>query len=308
MDKYLLTILGSSTDYFYEADSYPVEGDFSHGRYMGSYAGGCPLNVAAVCASKRVKVKALDMLGKDDDSTSFILDELKRFNVDTDSIQIEKGVSNGKVVIIITGEKRTMFVIDPVRPPYIVDDDMQKLLNDSAYIYSLLHMINRSFSSIEPLLEAKKHGARIVIDGSSKYDDPSRVKMLYAIADGMFINETDYQRLTEHSDGDPREIILGNSGEFIVVTKGSDGSVLYLKDREIYADSLKNLNVIDSTGAGDAFAGCFIASLLSGYDYEKALRMATVNGAYACTVFGGQGGVATMEELERFAREHDYEI
>ena len=30
MEKYLLSILGSSVDYFYESDTYPVEGDFSH--------------------------------------------------------------------------------------------------------------------------------------------------------------------------------------------------------------------------------------------------------------------------------------
>ena len=36
--------------------------------------------------------------------------------------------------------------------------------------------------------------------------------------------------------------------------------------------------------------------------------MASVNGAYACTVFGGQGGIASFDELIRFAREHDYDL
>ncbi|MBO4358893.1 MAG: carbohydrate kinase family protein, partial [Erysipelotrichaceae bacterium] len=131
MDEYLLTILGSSADYFYEADSYPVEGDFSHGRYAGMFAGGCPLNVGAVCASKGIRVKALDMLGKDDETTPFLLDELKKFNIDTENIIIQKEVANGKVVIIVTGEKRTMFVIDPIRPTYVIDDRIQGLLNDA---------------------------------------------------------------------------------------------------------------------------------------------------------------------------------
>ena len=308
MDKYLLSILGSSVDIFYEADSYPAEGDFSHARYLCSMAGGCPLNVAAVCASKDQKAIALDMLGKEDESTSFLLKEMERFSIDTDHIIIQDKVSNGKVVIILTGDQRTMFVVDPIRPHYEVDEKMQDLLNNASYIYSLMHMINRSFSSLEPLLQAKNHGARIILDGSSKYDDPSRVKILYDLADGLFINQTDFERLKENSPKDPRDIILNAEDKFIVVTHGSKGSTLYLKGREIFKPAVKDLEIYDSTGAGDAFAGCFIACPLKGMNHEKALAYATVNGAYACTVFGGTGGVASFDTLEKFAKEHDYDL
>jgi len=308
MEKYLLSVLGSSVDYFYESDSYPAEGDFSHARFSGISAGGCPLNVGAVCAAKGIKVYGLDMLGKDDDTTGFLLSEMKRLHYDVSHIEIKDDVKNGKVLIILTGDKRTMFVVDPRRPAYTVDERMQQLLNNASYIYSLMHMINRSFENIEPLLQAKSHGARIILDGSSKYDDPSRTRILYALCDGLFINETDYKRLASVSEKDPVETILENNGEFVVITNGSKGSTLYLKERKIFKPSLSGLEVLDSTGAGDAFAGCFIASLLSGFDYEKALSMATVNGAFACTVFGGLGGVSSFEQLIEFAREHNYAI
>ena len=125
MEKYLLSVFGSSVDYFYESDTYPEEGDYSHARPLGISAGGCPLNVGAVCAAKGRRVIALDMLGKDDDTTDFLLSEMKRLHYETDNVQIKEGVSNGKVLIILTGEKRTMFVINPVRPPYKVDEKMR---------------------------------------------------------------------------------------------------------------------------------------------------------------------------------------
>ena len=295
-------------DTLYESDSYPKEGDFSHARFISWSAGGCPFNVSAVVAAKGCKVRVVDMLGKDEDTTPFLLNEMDRLHMDYESVQIKEGVTNGRVLIILTGDKRTMFIIDPLRPYYEVDRKMQELLDNAAYIYSLMHMINRSFKDIGPLLEAKRHGARIVLDGSSKYDDPSRVKILYDLADGLFINETDYERLSEHSPKDPKEIIFDNGGEFVVITRGSGGSDLYLKDRNIYMPAMDKLDVLDSTGAGDAFAGCFLACLMKGMDYEKALAMATVNGAYACTVIGGLGGVASFEELEAFAKEHGYDL
>lgn len=308
MDRYLLAILGSSVDSFYEADEYPQEGDFVHARFMGVSAGGCPFNVAAVVSGKGGDTRALDMLGKDDDSTEFLLNECQRLNINTANIQIKEGVSNGKVVIINTGINRSMFVVDPIRPAYEVDDKIQDLLNNATYIYSLMHMINRSFKDIEPLLSAKRKGAKIILDGSSKYDDPSRIKTLYSLADGLFINKTNYARLAEASDRDPKDIIFDNGGEFVCVTNGPLGSTLYTRDELFFEPSLKDIEVIDSTGAGDAFAGGFIGALLSGQDYKRALRTANANGAYACTVFGGLGGVCTMAELEKFAKEHDYEL
>ena len=308
MEKYLLTILGSSVDYYLDSDTYPEEGDFSHSRYCGSYAGGCPLNVGAVCASKHLPVKALDLLGSKDPTTPFLLSKMQEFGIDTEPIRFDETTSNGKVVIIITGDKRTMHVIDPIRPYYQVDQAMQDLMNDATYIYSLMHMINRSFDSIDYLKIAKQHGVRIILDGSSKYDDPSRARILYELADGLFINTTDYERLKQVSDGEPYEIILNHGGEFVAVTDGAKGTHLYTKNGQFFTESLSDISVIDSTGAGDAFAGCFLACLLSGYDYEKALKLASVHGAYACTVFGAQGGMASFEELLRFAKEHDYAI
>ena len=308
MNKYLLSIMGAYTDHFYESDTYPSEGDFSHARFKGIYPGGCPLNVAAVCASKGTKVYALDMLGKDEETSSFLISEMEKFNIDTSRIQLKEGVRNGDVIIILTGNNRTMYVVDPIRPYYEIDEKMEELLNSASYIYSLMHMINRSFRNIDPLLAAKRNGARIVLDGSSKYDDPSRVKILYDLADGLFINQTDYQRLKENSPKEPKEIIFENGGEFICITKGSEGSLLYLKEREIFMPSLSGVEVIDSTGAGDAFAGCFLACLIEGMSYEKALNYATVNGAYCCTRFSGSGGIASFETLRQFALEHGHEL
>lgn len=308
MDNYLLTILGTYVDTMIQTDEYPTRGDFTHGKVVCTSAGGCPFNVAAVAASKCVNVKALEMLGKNEDSTPFLLNEFDRLSIDRQHVYLQDGVTNGKVIIINTGGDRTMFVLDPTRPPYVIDQKIQDLLNNATYIYSLLHMINRSFSSIEPLLLARKQGTKVIIDGSSKYDDPSRVKMLYEIADGLFINAVDYQRLTEASDKDPKELILNNGGEFICITNGSKGSTLYTKDKVISEPSLKNVEVIDSTGAGDSFAGTFLAARLLGNSFEKALKLATASGAYACTVFGGQGGVASMDTLIKFAKEHNYDL
>ena len=305
--KSLLAVLGSSIDEFYESDTYPMEGDFSHARYLGRAAGGCPLNVACVCGSQGGNVKALDYLSKDDESSKFIVSNLNKYNVNTDNIQYGEA-SNGKVVIINTGDKRTMFVVDPKRPHYVVDDKIQKLLNESTYIYSLLHMFERSFENIEPLLKAKENGAKIVIDGTSKYDDQKRSEMLLKLADGLFINETDYERLCQSINKDGKDELLKNGCEFVCITNGSNGTNLYTQEGHYYAPSLKLDKVVDSTGAGDSFAGAFLNARLSDLPFDKCLKIASATGAYACTNFGGQGGCCSLDEIYNFAKKNNYEI
>lgn len=308
MDKYLTVILGSSVDIFYRVESYPQEGDFSHGMEVGKSAGGCALNVGCIAASKGAEVVALDYLKKGDEVTEILLNAMKENHVNTEYIIQAEDCTDGKVVIINSGDKRTMLVIDPKRPKYLVDTKMQELLNRSSYIYSLMHVVERSFDSYDYLKEARKHGAKMIFDGTSQYDDPKRSYLLLSLADGLFINSVDYQKLCNSIAQDAKEILFDNGCEFVCITEGSDGASCYTKDGKYHAESLVLENIVDSTGAGDAFAGAFLYGLLNELNYEKCLRLASVCGAYSCMHNSGLGGCCTVEELLAFAKEHHYEV
>ena len=305
MEGYLTLILGSSVDLFYAIDHYPDEGDFTHGKELDRMAGGPPLNVGCVASSLGAQVKALDYLNPDEKETGIILGTLRERGVDTEPVKFGSDCTCGKVVILNRAEKRTMIVIDPVRPHYDVDTHIQKLLNGSRYMYSLMHIMNRSFSDFEPIREARRHGAKMIFDGTSQYDDPARAKMLLDLADGLFINSTDYGRLSQCIGEEAKNVLLNRGCEFVCVTNGEKGAHCYTKEREYFCPAFRVEEVIDSTGSGDSFAGAFLASRLKGKDYEESLRMACAAGAYCCLHVGGQGGCAAEEELLAFAKKRE---
>lgn len=306
MSDYLLLLLGSSTDEFYAANGWPIEGTYSETKDNGKAAGGPPLNMGCVCAANGGNVKCLDYLSDNNESSKFIVSVLNKYGIDTSNVQYGKAV-NGKVVIVNTGDKRTMFVVMPERPFYKIDNKLQDLLNNAKYIYSMMHIVNRSFENIEPLLEAKKHGAKIIFDGCCEYDKDWEFSILYSLADGLFINTQDYANLKNNSDKDPKEYLFSKGCEFICITDGENGSTCYTKDGEYKADACLT-TVTDSTGAGDSFAGTFIYSLQKGYDYQKALRLASVSGSLACTALGGQAACHSEAELYEYAKKHNYQI
>lgn len=306
MDNYLLLLLGCFADQYYGATSWPVEGTYTETKELGRAAGGPPLNMGCVCASKGGNVKGIDYLSDEDSLSKFMVSVLESYGVDMSNVQYGKAV-NGKVLVMKSNGKRTMFVVMPERPYYEINDKLQDLLNNAGYMYSMMHVVHRSFEDYKPLQEARAHGAKMIFDGSSEYTKDWELSTLYDLCDGLFINKEDYQNLCDHSNGDPKEKLFNNGCEFICVTDGENGSTLYTKDNE-YKGEACSTDLVDPTGAGDSFAGTFIYGLQKGYDYQKCLRLASVAGAYACTALGGQAACCSEEELYEFAKNHNYKI
>lgn len=304
MNKHMLMIAGSDIDSFYEVEAFPNAGDVTMAKPLGDKVGGCVLNAAAISASLGSKVKVLDYLKADDEKTIWLVDELKKKKVDVSNLQYGHDVINGSCLIMQCNDEKCIFVIEPKRPFFVVNNEMQKLLDDSSIIYSLMHTLNLSFEQFDCLLEAKENGAKLIFDGASQYTNVKEALMIADLADGLFINKQSYQRLCAALGYDVRNL-LEDKMQFICVTDGANGAYCYTKDNKYYSKAMK-VEVVDSTGAGDAFAGCFLHFLNKGYDYEACLKLATVNGGYACTVVGGNSGTLTEEQLFELAENNNF--
>ena len=62
------------------------------------------------------------------------------------------------------------------------------------------------------------------------------------------------------------------------------------------------VEVVDTTGAGDAFHGAYALAVGEGQDSSAAARFASAVAALKCTKLGGRAGLPTRAEVERFMR------
>ena len=88
-----------------------------------------------------------------------------------------------------------------------------------------------------------------------------------------------------------------------VVTLGAQGC-LVLDDRGPRLVSGYPVEVVDTTGAGDAFAAGLAVLTAEGAGIDEALIAANACGALACTVFGAQPSLPRREAVEEFLRRH----
>jgi ribokinase len=83
-----------------------------------------------------------------------------------------------------------------------------------------------------------------------------------------------------------------------VITDGQSGCHL-IKDQKIYSQAAIPSEVIDTTGAGDAFGATFSFAIAKGYDLKYSLKMAAINSSSVVSRMGAQEGLLTLNQIKR---------
>lgn len=272
----------------------------------GERVGGCVLNTGIDAAGLGMKVRVLDYLKKEDAGTDLLVDTMKRYGLDTSAIRYGDDVDNGRCLIMTKGNEKCIYVI-PQRHPFFDEEekDIQELLEGSTLIYSLVHLMRECFREpVKLIKDLKEKGVKFAFDGSSQYQDESEVEEL-ALADHIFLNRQAYGRIEEILKTEPARWFLERGVRTLCVTDGSRGSDCFTKEGLVHMDAVKIGHVVDSTGAGDAFAAAFLTAFYNGLSEEECLKRATHMGARKCLYEGGFGGVCSQEELEDFIKERE---
>jgi len=110
-------------------------------------------------------------------------------------------------------------------------------------------------------------------------------------ADILVLNDTEFEYLKKSFEFDI-EKIFALGVQYIIVTLGADGSILYEKEeesiRETKVKSPKVKKVLDPTGAGDAYRAGIIYGIVNDFDIAKSMTLASRLGAQCVKHRGGQ--------------------
>ena len=91
-------------------------------------------------------------------------------------------------------------------------------------------------------------------------------------------------------------------GDTVGVTLGANGVRLRSAHGDVHLPA-PAVDVVDTTGAGDAFHGAYLVAIAETGDIMRAARFATAVAALKCTRLGGRAGLPTRREAEAFIGE-----
>ena len=154
--------------------------------------------------------------------------------------------------------------------------------------------------TFDVLARAKKGGATTILNAAPAGAIPAEA---IANIDYLIVNEVEAQQLGESlgfSEETPEAIArkvdaLGNIACIITL---EENGVVAAKGGELYKTGVLPVEVVDSTGAGDAFCGFFAASLQMGSPWVNALHFASVGAGLSCLGLGAQAGMPAYDDIQ----------
>jgi ribokinase len=151
---------------------------------------------------------------------------------------------------------------------------------------------------------ARSAGARIMLSAAPAGRIPERV--LHGI-DVLLVNRIEGQMVAQTvglAATKPAEIVSGLTKRYgfsCIMTLGAEGAICFGPDGGFQAPALP-VSPVDTTGAGDAFAGVLCASVDRGFGLEEAVRRACAGAAIACTKLGAQTSLPYAREIDAAVR------
>lgn len=139
---------------------------------------------------------------------------------------------------------------------------------------------------------ARARGIGIAIDPASvgflEEVGPDLFRKWVGEADWLFANESEAELLSGQTEFEEQMRELGSQFTHVVIKRGRFGAAVGGRDGISHSLAAPIVNVLDTTGAGDAFAGGFIAALMAGERLDICLARGIEAGGKAVQFVGGQ--------------------
>lgn len=120
--------------------------------------------------------------------------------------------------------------------------------------------------------------------------------------DLLFVNREETLGLAGTEDLDEAARIFAARGAGVIVFKlGAEGCAVWREGKLARVPAF-DVPVADTTGAGDCFAGAFLAALARGLDWLEAARFANAAAALTVAELGATEGLRPWDEVERWMR------
>ncbi|WP_304617335.1 PfkB family carbohydrate kinase [Paracoccus sp. (in: a-proteobacteria)] len=281
--------LGSiNIDHVYRLPHLPQPGETLAARGYGLGLGGKGANQSVAAARAGSVTHHLGAMGVADD---WVLARLDAAGIRTGAIQRLPEQATGHAIILLDAQAENAIVIHPGANRAI---DEARLTGDLAGIASgdLLLLQNETSAQPEAAAEARARGARVVY--SAAPFDLQAVRAVLPHVSILAMNEGEAAQLGAAMPEGP-------GVEAMLITKGAKGAEYRdLRTGAVHHQPAFRVDPVDTTGAGDTFAGYFAAGLDQGLDVPQALRLASAAAALKVTRAGAGDAIPTRAEVEAF--------
>jgi len=289
MSSDVLVVGSANADLFVSVDRRPGSGETVLGGDTEVLPGGKGANTAVAAGRLGAEVALVGAVG-DDSYGRLLLDSLRDADVDTELLRISERPT-GIAYITVTPDGENSIIVSPGANASLEPADVDNVFDGAKVVMASLEV---PLPTVEhAVAKAAAEGVLVVLNLSP----PAKLSPeTLAAVDVLIVNEHEAAWLTDE-DADPRRLLdLGPRAA--ILTLGAAGAAVARRGTDSVAVVPSPMvEVVDTTGAGDAFAGALAASLADGADLVTAAERAVKVAAFSVTRRGAQPSYPTKAEL-----------
>jgi ribokinase len=271
-------------------------------RHAGGLTG-----TALVAASRMGRRAAYAGALGDDELSRFILDGFAAEGVDTAAVvrRSDARPFHSTILVDLKGLTRTILSdasgvvgADPAGPPEGLVRSARALFVDHVGLAGMVRAVRI----------ARGAGIPVVADFERRRE--ALFDELFDLVDHPVVPLEFARVITGAPDGvSAVRALWSGSRSAVVVTDGTAGSWYASRERpgRVFHQPAFRVETVDTNGCGDVFHGCYAAMLCEGAPMERRVRFAAAVAALKATRRGGQKGIPSREQAERFLAERSTE-
>jgi len=289
---------------------------------LAANPGGAPANFLSPIAKYGLKAAMIGKVGNDTFG-KLLINTLKKNGINTKGVVVDNNVFTTLAFVTIDkkGDRSFAFARKPGADTQLDFSEIDLSLIDKCKVFhfgTLSLTNNPSKVATKKLVDyAKKNNKLVSFDPNlrkplwSNLED-AKAAMLYGLkkADIVKISDEEVEFLFGIKDKDASKYLLNKfkNIKLLYVTCGSKGSYYSTKNISGFVEAMKNIKVVDTTGAGDIFGGSAMYKLLTkkkkienltNNDLIEIVKFATISAGLSTTKLGGISSVVDIKEIRK---------
>lgn len=302
-----IAVIGSNmVDLITYIDRMPAQGETLEAPGFALGCGGKGANQAVAAAKLGADVLMLTKVG-DDMFADNTLANFQRFGIDTRYVQRVPGVSSGVAPIFVQADSHNSILIVKGANAHLVPADIdaaaQALRECSLIVLQLEINVDTVYHAIE---FGRAHDIPVLLNPAPALPGLSREHLAHL--DFLVPNESELALITGQVVDSPAsahkaaQTLVADGIRHVIVTLGQQGALYVGEEGEFQIPGL-SVAARDTTGAGDAFIGCFIHHWSRDRDIRAAMTQAVAYSACSVTGLGTQTSYPDATAFAEFQRQ-----
>ena len=274
-------------------------------KVIKQISGGSSANTVVCLAELGNNVQFIGRV-KNDQFGDFFATDIKKSKTIFNTPPTKEGAPTAHSIILITPDaQRTMCTYLGASVEFEPKDIDFSVLKESKYLYLEGYLWDSELAKnafLKAAQIAKQTNTKIILSLSDSFcvdrHRESFLELIDEYVDIVFCNESEVLSLFKKDKLASCQSDLSSLCELVVVTLGSNGSLIINKNDIEVIKSLNKGKIIDTTGAGDIYAGGFIHGLINNYSLKKCGDIGSICAGYIITQLGSRSNIDLKELIQ----------